>query len=43
MVPFCKEISDTIFQCLLFEATDANALLVAVEYFVVKKASIRFR
>lgn len=36
---FCKGISDTVFQCLLFETTDANAPLVAVEYFVAKKAS----
>ncbi len=36
---FCKGISDTIFQCLLFETTDANAPLVAVEYFVAKTAS----
>jgi len=36
---FCKGISDTIFQCLLFETTDPNARLVAVEYFVAKTAS----
>ncbi|MDH5564672.1 MAG: OBAP family protein [Nitrospirota bacterium] len=36
---FCKGISGTVFQCLLFETTDANAPLVAVEYFVAKTAS----
>lgn len=34
---YCKGISDTIFQCLLFESTDPNAPLVAVEYFVAKE------
>lgn len=33
---YCKGISDKIFQCLLFESTDANAPLVAIEYFVAK-------
>ena len=36
---YCKGISDTIFQCLLFETTDPNARLVAVEYFVAKTVS----
>lgn len=33
---YCKGISDKILQCLLFESTDANAKLVAIEYFVAK-------
>ena len=33
---YCKGISDKILQCLLFESTDPNAPLVAVEYFVAK-------
>ena len=33
---YCKGISDKILQCLLFDSTDANAKLVAVEYFVSK-------
>ena len=33
---YCKGISDEMIQCLLFESTDANAPLVAVEYFVGK-------
>ena len=37
---YCKEIpAKKIFQCLLFETTDANAPLVAVEYFVAKSVS----
>jgi len=33
---YCKGISEKILQCLLFDSTDANAKLVAVEYFVSK-------
>ena len=34
---YCKEIpAKKLFQCLLFESTDANAPLVAIEYFVAK-------
>jgi len=33
---YCKGISAEILQCLLFESTDPNAKLVAVEYFVAK-------
>jgi hypothetical protein len=37
---YCKEIPDKkIFQCLLFETTDANAPLLAIEYFVAKDIS----
>ena len=36
---FCKGINDKILQCLLFESTDHNAPLVAVEYFVAKDLS----
>jgi hypothetical protein len=33
---YCKPISADVFQCLLFESTDANALLTDIEYFVAK-------
>ena len=36
---YCKGISEKILQCLLFDSTDANAKLVAVEYFVAKDLS----
>ena len=37
---YCKELPDKkIFQCLLFETTDANAPLVAIEYFVAKEVA----
>ncbi|WNM61307.1 DUF1264 domain-containing protein [Candidatus Nitrospira neomarina] len=36
---YCKGINDKILQCLLFETTDANAPLVAIEYFVSKDLS----
>jgi len=36
---YCKGISDKILQCLLFETTDKNAPLVAIEYFVAKDLS----
>src|SRR5215510_14532509 len=36
---YCKGISDQILQCLLFESTDPNAKLVAIEYFVAKELS----
>lgn len=36
---YCKGISDQILQCLLFDSTDPNARLVAVEYFVSKELS----
>jgi len=36
---YCKGISDKILQCLLFESTDKNAPLVAIEYFVAKDLS----
>jgi hypothetical protein len=37
---YCKELPEKkMFQCLLFETTDANAPLVAIEYFVAKEIS----
>jgi hypothetical protein len=36
---YCKPISPEIIQCLLFESTDANALLTDIEYFVAKSLS----
>ena len=36
---YCKGISAQILQCLLFDSTDPNAKLVAVEYFVAKDLS----
>ncbi|MEP6600617.1 MAG: DUF1264 domain-containing protein [Nitrospirota bacterium] len=36
---YCKGISPEILQCLLFQSTDPNALLVGVEYFVAKSVS----
>jgi hypothetical protein len=33
---YCKGISPEILQCLLFESTDPNALLVEIEYFIAK-------
>lgn len=35
---YCKELPEKkVFQCLLFETTDANAPLVAIEYFFAKE------
>jgi hypothetical protein len=36
---YCKGINDKILQCLLFESTDDNAPLMAIEYFVAKDLS----
>jgi len=33
---YCKGISDEILQCQLYESTDSNARLVAIEYFIAK-------
>ena len=33
---YCKGISDEVLQCQLYESTDANAKLVAIEYFIEK-------
>lgn len=33
---YCKGISDEVLQCQLYESTDANAKLVAIEYFIAK-------
>ena len=36
---YCKPISPEVLQCLLFESTEANALLTDIEYFVAKSVS----
>lgn len=36
---YCKAHSPTIIQCLLYESTEANALLIGVEYFVAKSVA----
>jgi hypothetical protein len=36
---YCKGISPEVLQCLLFESTDPNALLMEIEYFVAKPVS----
>ena len=36
---YCKGINDKILQCLLFESTDDNAPLMAIEYFIAKDLS----
>ncbi len=36
---YCKGISPEVLQCLLFESTEPNALLVEVEYFIAKPVS----
>lgn len=36
---YCKGISPEVLQCLLFESTDPNALLVEIEYFIAKPVS----
>lgn len=33
---YCKGISDELLQCQLYESTDPNAKLVAIEYFIGK-------
>lgn len=33
---YCKGISDELLQCQLYESTDPNAKLVAIEYFIAK-------
>ena len=33
---YCKSVSDTVLECLIYESTDPKALLVQVEYFVAK-------
>ena len=36
---YCKGVSEQVYQCLLFESPDPNALLVGVEYFIAKSVS----
>lgn len=36
---YCKGISPEVLQCLLFESTDPNALLMEIEYFIAKPVS----
>ncbi len=36
---YCKPVSDTILECLVYESTDPKALLKQVEYFVAKSVS----
>ena len=33
---YCKGVSNDVYQCLLYESADPNALLVGVEYFIAK-------
>jgi hypothetical protein len=36
---YCKAVSDTVLECLIYESTDPKALLVQVEYFVAKSVT----
>jgi len=36
---YCKGVSDTVLECLIYESTDPKALLVQVEYFVAKSVT----
>jgi len=36
---YCKAVSDDVLECLIYESTDAKALLKQVEYFVAKTVS----
>ena len=36
---YCKPVSDEILECLIYESTDPQALLVQVEYFIAKSVS----
>lgn len=36
---YCKSVSDTALECLIYESTDPKALLVQVEYFVAKSVT----
>ena len=38
---YCKPVSPEVFECLIYDSTDANALLVQVEYFIAKTVSRR--
>lgn len=36
---YCKPVSDTLLECLIYESTEPKALLTQVEYFVAKSVS----
>src|SRR6267378_3814427 len=36
---YCKGVSDTVLECMIYESTDPKALLKQVEYFVAKTVS----
>ena len=36
---YCKAVSSDVFECLIYESTEPNALLKQVEYFVAKTTS----
>ncbi len=36
---YCKPVSDTLLECLIYESTEPNARLTQVEYFVAKSVS----
>ncbi len=36
---YCKPVSPEIFECLIYDTDDPNALLVQVEYFIAKTVS----
>ena len=36
---YCKGVSAEVLECLIYESTDPNALMVQVEYFIAKSVS----
>ncbi len=36
---YCKPVSNTILECLIYESTEPSALMVQVEYFIAKSVS----
>jgi len=36
---YCKSVSDTVLECLIYESTDPKALMVQVEYFIAKSVT----
>ncbi len=36
---YCKAVSPDVFECLIYESTEPNALMVQVEYFIAKTVS----
>ena len=36
---YCKSVSETVLECLIYESTDPKALLVQVEYFIAKSVT----